>query len=87
MTSYLRLLVFLIPISAFAQVDVEKVDRSKKQSTILMEDVIVEGTVIRTTKQNPKEETDNYDNDRDYFKNISSTFPALVPSLIQYFIK
>ena len=87
MTSYLRLFVFLIPINAFAQVDVEKVDRSKKQSTILMEDVIVERTVIRTTKQNPKEETDNYNNDRDYFKNITSTFPQLVPSLIQHFLK
>lgn len=77
----------MIPISAFAQVDVEKVDRSKKQSTVIMEDVIVERTVIRTTKQNPKEETDNYDNDRDYFKNISSAFPQLVPSLIQHFLK
>lgn len=87
MTSYLRLFIFLIPINAFAQMDVEKVDRSKKQSTIIMEDVVVERTIIRTTKQNPKEETDNYDNDRDYFKNISSTFPTLVPSLIQYFLK
>lgn len=87
MTSYLRLFVFLIPISAFAQVDVEKVDRSRKQSTILMEDVIVERTIIRTTKQNPKEETDNYDNDRDYFKNVSNALPQLVPSLIQYLLK
>lgn len=77
----------MIPISAFAQVDVEKVDRSRKQSTILMEDVIVERTIIRTTKQNPKEETDNYDNDRDYFKNVSNALPQLVPSLIQYLLK
>jgi hypothetical protein len=87
MTSYLRLLVFLIPINAFAQVEVEKVDHSKKQSTVIMEDVIVERTIIRTTKQNPKQETDNYDIDRDYFKNMSSTFPHLVPSLIQYILK
>jgi len=87
MTSYLRLLVFLIPINAYADMDVEKVDRSKKQTTVIMEDVIVERTVIRTTKQNPREESDNYNADRDYFKNMSSTFPTLVPSLIQYFLK
>jgi hypothetical protein len=83
MTSYLRLLVFLIPISVWAG-DREKVDHKETKSTVIMEDVVVERTVIRTTKQNPKEEQDNYDNDRDFLKNASKMLPTILLNLVLY---
>jgi hypothetical protein len=49
-----------------------------------MEDVVVERTVIRTTKQNPKEEPDNYDNDRDFMKNAAKMLPTILLNLVLY---
>jgi ribosomal protein L24 len=121
------LLKFLIPISIVVTgcASVKK----DEQGAILMEDVIVERTTVRSTTQNPKPKSgggviiegdnvhigaiiinspnskvdnsvkisqvsqqnqqnngrsDNYDNDRDFFKDIHKMFPTLIPNLIMF---
>ncbi len=50
-----------------------------------MEDVVVERTTIRTTKQNPKPQSqDYYDADRDFFKVFAKSVPFIIPSLITF---
>ena len=82
MNSLLRLFVFLIPISVCAA-EPEKVDRQQSQNTVIMEDVIVERTIVRTTKQNPKQE-ENYDNDRDFMKNAIKMLPMILTNLLMF---
>jgi len=78
-----KLFIFLITINLIGCASTKETQRHS--SSVIMEDVVVEKTIIRTTKQNPKPASpDNYDIDRDFFKVFAKSLPYMIPSIITF---
>ena len=82
MNSSKKLLIFLIIINTVGCANT-KIERQSSQSNVIMEDVIVERTVMRTTKQNPKPKNDQvYDHDAVFLRSFTAVLPFLLtPSM------
>jgi hypothetical protein len=82
-----KLFIFLITTSLVgcASTNGSMKETQRHSGSVIMEDVVVEKTIIRTTKQNPKPTSpDNYDIDRDFFKVFAKSLPYMIPSLITF---
>lgn len=87
MNSSKKLLIFLITINLIgcASTNGSIKETQRHSGSVVMEDVIVERTIVRSTKQNPKPpSTDNYDIDRDFFKVFVKSVPYMIPAFITF---